>query len=37
MSGKPTELENFVEEILKKMMADKLLSEGVQASSNRGL
>jgi hypothetical protein len=37
MSGEPTELEKSVEEVLKKFMADRLLSEGVQASSTRGL
>jgi hypothetical protein len=32
-----TELEKSVEEVLKKFMADKATSEGVQASSTRGL
>jgi hypothetical protein len=30
MSGKPTELEKFVEDIFKKLMDDKPLFEGVQ-------
>jgi hypothetical protein len=37
MAGKPSELEKFVEEVLKKIMARKPLSKGVQASSTRGL
>jgi hypothetical protein len=37
MSGEPSALEKYVEEVLKKIMADKKLSEGVQASSTRGL
>jgi hypothetical protein len=37
MSGEPTELEKFVKAIFKKLMVDKPLSEGVQASSTRGL
>jgi hypothetical protein len=37
MSGEQTELEKFVEEVLKKFMADRAMSEGVQASLTRGL
>jgi hypothetical protein len=37
MSGECTKLENFVEEVLKKFMADKAIYEGVQASSTKGL
>jgi hypothetical protein len=37
MSGEPTELENFVEEIFKKLMDDKPLNKGVQESSTRGM
>jgi hypothetical protein len=37
MSVERTELEKSVEEVLKKFMADKAMSEGVQASSTRGL
>ena len=37
MSGEPTELEKFVKEVLKKLMGDRSLSEGVQALSTRGL
>jgi hypothetical protein len=37
MSGEQTELEKSVEEVLKKFMADRAMSEGVQASSTRGL
>jgi hypothetical protein len=37
MSGEPSELEKSVEEVLKKLMADRPISEGVQASSTRGL
>jgi hypothetical protein len=35
--GRTTELEKSIEEVLKKFMADKAMSEGVQASSTRGL
>jgi hypothetical protein len=37
MSGEHTELENSIEEVLKKFMADKAMSEGVQASSSKGI
>jgi hypothetical protein len=37
MSDEPSALEKSVEEVLKKIMADIQLSEGVQASSTRGL
>jgi hypothetical protein len=37
MSGEPRELEKYVEEVLKKLMADIPISEGVQASSTMGL
>jgi hypothetical protein len=37
MSGEPSELEKSVEEVLKKLMADRPISEGIQASSTRGL
>jgi hypothetical protein len=37
MSGEPSELEKFVEEVLKNLLADRPISEGVQASSTRGL
>jgi hypothetical protein len=37
MSGEPSELEKSVEEVLKKLMADRSISKGVQASSTRGL
>jgi hypothetical protein len=37
MSVECTELEKFVEEVLKKFMDDKAMSEGIQASSTRGL
>jgi hypothetical protein len=37
MSGELTELEKSVEEVLKKFMADRDMSGGVQASSTRGL
>jgi hypothetical protein len=37
MSTERTELEKFIEEVLKNFMADKAMSEGVQASSTKGL
>jgi hypothetical protein len=37
MSSERTELENSVEEVLKKFMADKSMFEGVQESSTMGL
>jgi hypothetical protein len=37
MSGEPSELEKIVEEVLKKIMANRSIFEGVQASSTRGL
>jgi hypothetical protein len=37
MLSEPNELENYVEEFLKKLMVDRPISEGIQASSNRGL
>jgi hypothetical protein len=37
MLGEPNELEKSVEEFLKKLMADRPISEGIQASSSRGL
>jgi hypothetical protein len=37
MSGEPSELENSIEEFLKKLMADRPISEGIQESSTRGL
>jgi hypothetical protein len=37
MSSKPSELEKSVEEVLKNIMADRSISEGVQASLTRGL
>jgi hypothetical protein len=37
MSGEPSELEKSVEEVLKKLMADRPISEGIQASLTRGL
>jgi hypothetical protein len=37
MLGEPSEVEKSVEEVLKKLMAGKLIFEGIQASSNRGL
>jgi hypothetical protein len=37
MSTERTELEKFVEEVLKKFMDDKSMSEGVHASSTRGI
>jgi hypothetical protein len=37
MSGEPSELEKSVEEVLKKLMVDKPISEGIQASSTRVL
>jgi hypothetical protein len=37
MSGERTELEKSVEEVIKKFMANKAMSEGVQASSTRVL
>jgi hypothetical protein len=37
MSGEPNELEKSVEEVLRKLMADRPVSEGIQASSTRGL
>jgi hypothetical protein len=37
MSGEKTKLENSIEEVLKKFMDDRAMSEGVQALSTRGL
>jgi hypothetical protein len=37
MSVELTKLEKSIEEVLKKFMADKAMSEGVQASSTKGL
>jgi hypothetical protein len=37
ISTERTELEKFVEEVLKKFMDDKVMSEGIQTSSTRGL
>jgi hypothetical protein len=37
MSGEPSEIEKSVEEVLKKLMADRPISKIVQASSTRGL
>jgi hypothetical protein len=37
MSTEGIELEKSIEEVLKKFMANKSMSEGVQASSTRGL
>ena len=37
MSSKETDLEKFVEEVLKKFMADRAMSKGVHALSTRGL
>jgi hypothetical protein len=37
MSGEPSELEKLVEEVLKNLMANRPISEGVQVSSTRGL
>jgi hypothetical protein len=37
MSGERTELEKFVEEVLKNFMVVKAMSEGVHASSTKGL
>jgi hypothetical protein len=37
MSVEGTKLEKFIEEVLKKFMADKAMSEGIHASLNRGL
>jgi hypothetical protein len=37
MSGKPSELEKSVEKFLKKIMANRPISEGIQVSSTRGL
>jgi hypothetical protein len=37
MSGEPSELDKFVKEVLKKIMADRSISKGIQASSTRGL
>jgi hypothetical protein len=37
MLGEPTELENSIEEVLKKFMVDIAMSEGLQASLTRGL
>jgi hypothetical protein len=37
MSGKPSELEKFVEEFLKNLMAERPIYEGVQASSTKGM
>jgi hypothetical protein len=37
MSGEPSELEKSVEEVLKKLMVDRMISEGIQDSSTRGL
>ena len=35
--GKHNELEKSIEEVLKNFMVDRAMSEGVQASSTRGL
>jgi hypothetical protein len=37
MSGEPNDFEKSVEEVLRKLMADRPVSEGIQASSTRGL
>jgi hypothetical protein len=37
MSGEPNELEKSVKEFIRKLMADRPISEGIQASSTRGL
>jgi hypothetical protein len=37
MSDEQTELEKFIEEVLKKFMVDRAMYEGVKASSTRGL
>ena len=37
MSGKPNDFEKSVEEIVRKLMDDRPISEGIQASSTRGL
>jgi hypothetical protein len=37
MSSEPSELEKYFEEVLKNLMYDKLISEGVQASLTRGM
>jgi hypothetical protein len=37
MISEPSELEKVVEEVLNKIMADRSISKGVQASSTRGL
>jgi hypothetical protein len=37
MSGEPNYLEKSVEEFIRKLMADRPISEGIQASSTRGL
>jgi hypothetical protein len=37
MLSEPSELEKSVEEVLKKLMTDRPISKGIQASSTRGL
>jgi hypothetical protein len=37
MLGEQNELEKSIEEVLKKFIVDRAMSEGVQASSTRGL
>jgi hypothetical protein len=37
MSSKPNDLEKSVKEFLRKLMADKPVSKGIQVSSTRGL
>jgi hypothetical protein len=37
MSGEPSELDKFVEEVLKKIMDERPIFEGVQAFSTRGI
>jgi hypothetical protein len=37
MSGAPNELEKSFEEVLRKLMADRPISKGIQVSSTRGL
>jgi hypothetical protein len=36
MSGEPSELKKSIEEVLKKLMDERPVSEGIQASSTRG-
>jgi hypothetical protein len=37
MSGKVNEFEKYVKQVVRKLMADRTVSEGIEASSTRGL